>query len=89
MVVEVVEVATLWVVEVVTLVEAEVGVVVVVACLGGHQEAFLEASQGDSPLEEVVIHPETKGCWVQHQKYSMGAGRTFTASYSPSVSIGR
>jgi hypothetical protein len=96
-VVEVVEVATLRVVEVVTLVEAEVGevevvvvvVVVEVAHLGGHQEAFLEVSQGDSPLEEVVIHLETKGCWVQHQKYSMEAGRTFTTSYSHSVSIGR
>jgi hypothetical protein len=79
-------------VEVATLVGAEVGeagVVVEVAHLGGHQEGFLEASQGGSPLEEVVIHLEMKGCWVQHQKYSMEAGRTFTALYSHSVSIGR
>jgi hypothetical protein len=91
-VVEAVEVATLWAVEAAILVEAEVGEVVVVvevANLGGHQEAVLEVSQGGNPLEEVVIHLETKGCWTQHQKYSMGAGRTFTASYSHLVSIGR
>ena len=84
--------ATLWVVEAATLVGVEVGEVEVVAeaaHLGGHQEAFLEASQGDSLSEEVVIHLEMKGCWVQHQKYSMKAGRTFTTSYSHSVSIGR
>ena len=80
---------TLWVVEAAILVGAEVGEVEEVANLGGHQEAALEASQGGNPLEEVVIHLETKGCWAQHQKYSMGAGRTFTASYSHSVSIGR
>jgi hypothetical protein len=91
-VVEAVEVATLWVVEAAILVGVEVGeaeVVVEVANLGGHQETALEASQGGTPLEEVVIHLETKGCWAQHQRYSMGAGRTFTASYSHSVSIGR
>ena len=84
--------AALWVVEVATLVGVEVGeaeVVVEAAHLGGHQEAFLEASQGGSPLEEVVIHPEMKGCWAQHQKYSMEAGRTFTTLYSHSVCIGR
>ena len=74
------------------LVGAEVGeaeVVAEAANLGGHQEVALEASQGDSPLEEVVIHLGTKGCWARHQKYSMEAGRIFTASYSRSVSIGR
>jgi hypothetical protein len=89
-VVEAVEVAILQVeeaVEVATLVEVEV--IVVVDHLGGHQEAFLEASQGDSPLEEAVNHPEIKGCWAQHQKYSIEAERTFTALYSHSVSIGR
>jgi hypothetical protein len=90
-VVEAVEVATLWVVEVAILVEAEVGeveVVVEVAHLGGHQEVVLEVSQGGNPLEE-VIHLEIKGCWVQYQRYSMEAGRIFTTSYSHSVSIGR
>ena len=87
-----VEVATLQVVEAAILVGAEVGeveAVVEAAHLEGHQEAVLEASQGGIPLEEVVIHLETKGCWVQHQKYSMEAGRIFTTSYSYSVSIGR
>ena len=70
--------------EAATLVEVEEAV-----NLGGHQEAALEVSQGGNPLEEVVIHLEMKGCWAQHQKYSMEAGRTFTASYSHSVSIGR
>jgi hypothetical protein len=56
-VVETVKVATL-----VGLQVGEVEVVAEVAHLGGHQEAFLEASQGDSPLEEVVIHLEMKGC---------------------------
>ena len=62
---EVVEVATLWAVEAATLVGAEVGEAEAVgeaANLGGHQEAVLEAFRGDSPLEEVGIHPETKGC---------------------------
>ena len=88
---EAVEVATLRVAEVATLVGVEVGEAEVVEAvhLGGHQEAVLGAFQGDSPLGEVVIHPETKGCWEQHQKYSMEAGRIFTASYSHSVSIGR
>ena len=92
MVVEAVEVATLWAVEVAILVGVEVGEVVVVVeatHLGGHQEAFLEAPQGGNPLEEVVIHLETKGCWAQHQKYSMEAGKIFTTLYSHSVSIGR
>ena len=65
MVVEAVEVATLWVAEAATLVGVEVGEVEVVAeaaHLGGHQEAVLEVFQGDSPLGEVVIHPEMKGC---------------------------
>jgi hypothetical protein len=91
-VVEAVEVATLWVVEVAILVgaeEGEVEVVVEAAHLGGHQEAFLEAFQGGSPLEEVVIHPEIKGCLAQHQRYSMEAGKIFTALYSHSASIGR
>ena len=89
MVVEVVEVATLQVVEVAILAGVEVGVVAEAAHPEGHQEAFLEASQGGNPLEEVVICLEMKGCWAQHQKYSMEAERTFTASYSHSVSIGR
>ena len=84
MVVEVVEVATLVEAE-----EVEAEAVVEAAHLGGHQEAFLEASQEDNPLEEVALHLEMKGCWVQHQKYSMEAGRTFTTLYSHSVSIGR
>jgi hypothetical protein len=61
----VVEVATLRVVEAATLVGAEVGEAEAVgeaASLGGHQEVVLEAFQGDSPLGEAVIHPETKGC---------------------------
>ena len=89
MVVEVVEVATLQVVEAAILAGVEVGVVVEVAHLEGHQQVVLEASPGGNPSEKVVIHLETKGCWVQHQKYSMEAGRIFTASYSHSVSIGR
>jgi hypothetical protein len=39
----------------------EAEVVAEVACLGGHQEAFLEVSQEDSPLEEVVNHLDMKG----------------------------
>ena len=84
--------ATLRVEEVAILVGAEVGeaeVVVEVAHLGDHQEAVLEVFQEDSPLGEVVIHPEMKGCWVQRQKYSMEAGRIFIALYSHSASIGR
>ena len=92
MVVEAVEVATLQVVEAAILVGAEVGeaeVVVEAGHLGGHQEAVLEVLQGGNPSEEVVIYLEMKGCWVQHRRYSMEAGKTFTASYSHSVSIGR
>ena len=92
MVVEAVEVATLQVGEAAILVGAEAAeaeVVVEAAHLGGHQEVVLAVFQEDSPLGEVVTCPETKGCWEQHQKYSMEAGRIFTASYSHSVSIGR
>jgi hypothetical protein len=91
-VVEAVEVATLQVVEAAILVGVEVGeaeVVAEAAHLEGHQEAVLEVPQGGNPSGEVVIHLETKGYWVQHQKYSMEAGRIFTASYRHSVSIGR
>ena len=87
-----VEVATLQVGEAAILVgaeEAEAEVVAEAAHLEGHQEAVLEASQEGNLSEGVVIHLETKGCWAQHQKYSMEAGRIFTASYSHSVSIGR
>ena len=77
MVVEAVQVATLQVGEVAILVEV------------GEAEVVAEVSQGGNPLEEVVSHLEMKGCWAQHQKYSMEAGRIFTASYSHSVSIGR
>jgi len=61
-VVEAVEVATLRVVEVVTLVEVVV-VVVEAAHLGGHQEAFLEVSQGDSlsRLRGALVHDGAEG----------------------------
>ena len=59
--VEAVEVAILWEAEAATLVGAEVGEAEVVAEVA-HQEAVLEVFRGDSPLEGVVIHPETKGC---------------------------
>ena len=88
MVVEAVEVVILWEAEAATLVGAEVGEAEVEEEVA-HQEVVLAVFRGDSPLEEVVIHPETKGCWAQHQKYSMEAGRISTASYSHSVSIGR
>ena len=58
---EAVEVATLRAVEAATLVEAEAGEAEVVA-EAAHQEVVLEAFRGDSPLGEVAIHRETKGC---------------------------
>jgi hypothetical protein len=91
-VVEAVEVAILWkeeAVEVVVVVVVVAEAVVEVANLGGHQKAFLETFQGGGPLEEVVNHLETKGCWPLYQRYSMEAGRTFTALYKHLVSIGR
>jgi hypothetical protein len=60
-VVEAVEVAILQEAEVATLVGAEVGEAEAVAGVA-HQEVVLGVFQGDSPLEEVVIHPEMKGC---------------------------
>ena len=58
---EAVEVAIMRVAEAATLVEVEVGEAEVAAEVA-HQEVVLEAFRGDSPSEEVVIHPETKGC---------------------------
>ena len=59
--VEAVEVAILREAEAATLVGAEVGEEEAVEGVV-HQEVVLRMFQGDSPLEEVVIHPEMKGC---------------------------
>ena len=59
--VEAVEVAILREAEAAILVGAEVGEAEAVVGVA-HQEEVLEVFRGDSPLEEVVIHLEMKGC---------------------------